>query len=213
MTPFAKRYLCVALGLAAAGLGLSAGGCTAAGFVANAVVPPITKAQYVPPKTQRMLVLVENRENPGMSVAEADCITSYILDDLAAYEVCPLLDAKKLHALRDAQGEKINKLSISQIGKALGARQVLYVDIQRINVGSVQGVPQHGRMDATVRIVDVERSATVWPTTGDSAPISVETPLTQDIDGRLAAAIREALLRSAALSVSRLYHDTNRDQI
>jgi hypothetical protein len=190
-----------------AGLGglLSLGGCALFGFAAQALFPPKINAQYEPPKAAPMLILVENRQNPGMSVAESDELTSYIADDLNAYEVCPVVDRTKLQALRDQQEKSADKMSISEIGKAVGAQQVLYVDLRRSSIGNVEGVPLHGRLDIAVHIVDVKSGRTTFPKTSTEAyAMTFETPLTAG--GNDPALIRQALLGNAGTSIGRLFH-------
>lgn len=183
------------------------GGCNIVGFVASAV-PQKIEAKYVPPKTP-MLVLVENQQNPGMAIAEADQLTGFICDELAAYEVAPLVEQKKLTKLRDSN-ENANRMTISQIGKAVGAEQVLYVDLRRLNVSGMRdGIPSHGRIEAVVRVVDVKTGKTVFPAMGQSGwPISMETPMAalgqRDVNED---AIRESLLFSAGTAIGRLFHD------
>lgn len=183
------------------------GGCNIVGYVASAV-PQTVDARYEPPKTP-MLVLVENRQNPGMAIPEADQLTGFIIDDLVTYEVAPLVEQKKLYKLRDNEKD-IDKMTISQIGKAVGAEQVLYVDLQRLNVGGQEeGIPTHGRLEAVVQIVDVKSGKTTFPAMGQGGwPVSFETPMASlGMSRQNPEAVRESLLRTAGTSISRLFHD------
>jgi len=182
------------------------GGCNVIGYGLSAI-PQKIEAQYTPPKTP-ILVLVENQQNPGMTVDEGDELTGYILDELATYEVAPLVEMKKLQDLRDS-GTNVDKMTISQIGKAVGAEQVLYVDLRRVNVGeAVEGIPLHGRLDATVRIVEVKTGRTSFPVSGSGTwPVTFETPITQDTSRANPRTIRESLLRAAGTTIGQLFHD------
>jgi hypothetical protein len=197
------RIVCVA---ALAAMPLLAG-CNLVGLAASAI-PQTIDARYTPPKAP-MLVLVENRQNPGMAIPESDQLTAFIIDDLSTYKVAPLVDQKKLYKLRDNE-RNIDKMTISEIGKAVGAEQVLYVDLQRFNVGGLeQGIPVHGRIDATVRVVNVKSGNTTFPAMGQGSwPISYETPMASlEMSRQNVEAVRESLLRTAGTSIGRLFHD------
>ncbi len=187
-------------------MSLFSGGCALFGLIAYTLTPPTVDARYEPPKTP-MLVLVENRQNPGMFVAEADELTSYIIDDLAAYKVGPIVDRQKLEALRDSRND-ISKLTISQVGREVGAKQVLYVDLRRINIGrTIEGVPTHGRIDAMVHVVDVDSGRTTFPQIGEAWPIDYETSLAHDVNGPDPTLVRSALTRATGTTIGRLFHD------
>jgi hypothetical protein len=190
---------------ALAGL-LALGGCNIVAFGLSSL-PQKAEARYKPPATP-MLVLVENQRNPGIAMVEADQLTAFIMDDLAAYKVAPLIELKKLCELRDRE-KNIDKMTITQIGSAAGAHQVLYVDLQRFNIGGVEeGIPMQARVDVTVRLVDVKTSATTFPAMGQGNwPISLETPITANLSRTNPDAVRESLLRSAGTAIGRLFHD------
>lgn len=190
--------------LASAACMLLVGGCVYAGFAAAVLDPPKVEALYVPPQTP-MLILVENRENPEMSVVQSDEIISYIMDDLVAYKVCPLVDRKKFEQLRDRNEKDLSKMTISEIGKAVGADQVLYVDVKRSSVGGIEGVPVHGRIDIAMRVVDVKTGNTMFPKpmVGEHQ-MSFETSMTSG--GTDQVEMRRALAASAGTGVGRVLH-------
>ncbi len=201
-----RRLLLTIVCLAALPALLLLVGCNVIAFAAGAV-PQKVSARYEPPKTP-MLVLVENRQNPGTMVTEADQLTLFIMDDLATYKVAPLIELKKLYELRDNE-KNIDKMTISQIGKAVGAQQVLYVDLQRLNVSEDEGgVPVHSRLEATVHMVDVKTGTTTFPAMGQANwPINMETPITSMGNRANSDAVRESLLGSVGTSIGRLFHD------
>lgn len=183
------------------------GGCTTVGYVLSSI-PQTVDAQYKPPQTP-MLVLVENRHNPDTTIAEADQLTGFIIDELATYKVAPIVDQKKLYKLRDTE-KNINKMTISEIGKAVGAEQVLYVDLQQLNVGGMkEGIPVHGRLNAAVHIVDVKTGKTSFPAMSQGSwPVNFETPMASlEMTGQNEEAVRESLLATAGTSIGRLFHD------
>lgn len=186
-------------------LPLASGGCQALGLGAYLLSPPKQKAAYEPPKTP-MLVLVENRQNPGMFLYASDQLTSYIIDDLVTYEVCPVIPQEKLQQVIDAS-PKAEAMTISEIGKAAGASQVLYVDVRKVSVGAIAGIPTSGRAEARVHIVDVATGKTTFPQTGDGFPVYFETPVADDAKSSDTSAVRDAMLRAAGTNIGRLFHD------
>lgn len=200
-----RRIVLSIVCLAALATGLMLVGCNIIGLAASAV-PQTIDAKYTPPKTP-MLVLVENRQNPGAMISEADQLAGFIMDELATYKVAPLIDLKKLYGLRDNE-KNIDKMTITQIGKAVGAQQVLYVDLQRLSVNDADGgLPMHSRLDAAVHLVDVRTGTTTFPAMGQpSWPISLETPITVMANNTNREAVREDLLRSTGTEIGRLFH-------
>jgi hypothetical protein len=186
-------------------LALVSGGCQVLGAAAYVVTPPKIKAQYVPPKTP-MVVLVENRQNPGMYVYSSDQLTGYIIDDLKTYEVCPLIPDEKLRQFMDST-PSTSKMTISQIGKAVGASQVLYVDLRHVSVGGIVGVPAAARAEAGVRVVDVATGKTMFPQTGEAYPISFQSEISQDATQQDMTQVRDAMAREAGADIARLFHD------
>ena len=186
-------------------IAVMSGGCAFFGLAAHAVIPEKIEAQYEPPKTP-MLVLVENQANPEMLVAESEQLAKFIIDDLVTYEVAPIVDTKKLQQLRDTEPQ-MQKLTISEIGRRLGAKQVLYVNVVRMSVGEIEGVPLHGKIETLVHMVDVDSGRTKFPSMGESWPVGYETPLTRDYSKAGPASVREGLLRTAGTTIGRLFHD------
>lgn len=203
----ARRILCDIICLA----GLLAlpvlSGCNYVGFILSSL-PKTVDARYTPPKTP-MLILVEHQKNAGMLLSESDELTAFIWDDLTAYKAAPLIDPKKLYELRDREKD-VDKMTITQIGKAVGAEQVLYVDLLQLSVGGAQeGIPVHGRIEAVVRVVDVTTGKTMFPAMGQSGwPVSLETPITtSNVSNRDPVAVQRTLLGSAGTAIGRLLHD------
>lgn len=206
---FRARSLCVATLLSLATLAI--GGCDILGtgaVVADSLFPPRVDPQYVPLKTETMLVLVENRQNPGMVLPESDQLTGFICADLTAQNVCNVIPQAKLEELRDKDPDALKKMSITEIGKALGAQQVLYVDVVRVDTSVVAGTTTNGRVDMQVHVVDVPSGKTAWPVApAVPAPVSFQTHLTQQVPADRIVLFHEQLMRGAATSVSRLFYE------
>lgn len=166
--------------------------------------PPID-AKYVPPKTP-LLVLVENYRLGGGF--EGDQLARYIQADLQDNKVAPLVDLDKLYRLKDSDPAAYDAMTIQQVGKAVGASQVLYVDLQKFTVDSPEGSEQlKGTIIAQVRMVDVATGFTAWPREHrEGETVSAQTPyMHQDgsIDERQ---VRQELSQTIALQISRLFY-------
>lgn len=184
---------------------LAAGaGCQLFGLAAYTVLPRTVKQEYTPPKTP-MLVLVESARDPGMLVPEAEHLTACIVDDLEAFEVAPMVDWRGLQKMREADPD-MPKRSISEIGKKMGAQQVLYVDLSRAYFGAAEGLEVRGKVEARVRVVDVATGKRVYPITAESRQILVETPLSRDFRDTDVVAVQQELLQATGITIGRLFH-------
>src|SRR5580704_982568 len=85
---------------------VAAGGCQALAAALDKTGDPTEPAKYSPNK-DNMLVLAE---------------------DLIAHKVAPIINPDRLTALRDEHREAYRKMQIAEVGKSLGAAQVLYVN-------------------------------------------------------------------------------------
>ena len=182
-----------------------AGGCQLFGMGAYLAMPEKVKAEYKPPKTP-MLVLVENRRDPGVLVPEAESLMAFVVDDLNAYEVAPQVDWRGLQKLRDNDPEMPNR-TISEIGQAMGAQQVLYVDLVEATLGPGPGANVAGRVEARVRVVDVATGKRMYPTSSESRAIMLETPLSHEFRDVDVVGIKQDLLKAAGVQIGSLFHD------
>jgi len=180
-------------------------GCQLGGLIASKVAPRTVMPLYTPPPDQPLLVLVESRQNPGLGVPDGEMLTGYIIDDLKTYNVAPIIDFRELQRIRDENSD-FSQWSISQIGQAAGARQVLYVDIRRLTLFDTVGVEYQGQLEAMVRMIDVETGRVMFPAKEDGWPIAVETPLTRVFHSPDLAGVRRQLLGAAGLQIGRLFH-------
>lgn len=187
---------------------LPAGGCQVIGAGAYVLTgPPSVPAQYVPVK-EPMLILVENYSNPSLHQMEADQLTHCICTDLKANEVAPLIEMEKLREVRDKMGERMRRMTIPQIGQAVGAKQVLYVNIRRADVQELSGGSCSGKMDLRVRLVDVAGGTTRWPKDAeDGHPVTVETPVVMQGESAAADALKSQMIQDAGQQIARLFYE------
>ena len=191
----------------AAGLTLQAwcsAGCTTAGALAHKFVgPPPVPAMYKPAR-EPMLVLVEHYRNPSAVVVDAQRLSGVIGEQLRRYDIAPVVDPGKLEAVRADPGYA--EMSIPAVGRAAGAKQVLYVNVRRIAVEStVGGETIKGAADLTVRVVDCATGNNRWPIDAGGHPISVATPWLARGEGANESTLREQMGRSAADAIGKLF--------
>jgi len=142
---------------------LMTAGCTVLGVTAYKVVgPPAVPAKYVPEK-KPMLVLVEHFQRQSTSRANADSLARYISDQLEAHNVAPLVPFETLSNFRDSRSD-FSTMSITAIGQAVEAEQVLYVQIVKAEVLPVAGgAGMQGETQVRVKVVNVASGETMWP--------------------------------------------------
>src|SRR5262249_7294049 len=126
------------------------GGCGAVGVAAYKLSPPPTiEAQYVLPRVPT-LVMVENYHDAAATRADAETLSRFIYEDLRAarieskeqhkqIELAPLVDWKKIYDLRSQEPDRFNTMKITDIGRELGAEQVIYVDLIYSEVQEMMG--------------------------------------------------------------------------
>jgi hypothetical protein len=145
------------------------GGCDALGVAAYKLHgPPKVPAKYVP-RQAPTLVLVENYQHQSSAAAHADILAQLLATTFTDKKIAPMVPQEKLVELRDARGEAFKKMSISAIGREVGAAQVVYVQLRRSDVtplsgGAGGGDALGGQADATVKVIDVASGDTMWPT-------------------------------------------------
>ncbi len=187
---------------------LPASGCTAASALQYKIAgPPAVDAQYVPAK-EPMLVLVENYRASAGGYSDAEMLARHLVIELKQHKVAPVIPMEALYALRTNKGEPYRKMSMAAVGREVGARQVLYVDVQQSSIGATPGSELiKGRVAVQVRVVDVETGATRWPTEAtEGIPLAYETPLPRADENATEAIIRQRMHANMAIRIARLFY-------
>ena len=187
-------------------------GCNVIGAVAGKVAPePNIPAQFAPAK-EPTLVLVENYHNPASMRLESDALARHLSEELSLREVAPVVEPGKAAAYRQAQGAAYRKMPLDAIGKAVGARQVIYVDLERFDVTRALASEMFGgRAEARVRVVD-DAGELLWPI--DSAggyPVSVKVEPQRVKPGVGDSAVRQQLHARLADRLAKLFYNWSAD--
>src|SRR5207302_8819640 len=81
-----------------------------------------------PPK-EPLLVMVENFRRPSAALTDSDLLARYIERELTDHDVVPIVAGSKVYELKTQRPEDFRKMSVAQIGREVGARQILHVDL------------------------------------------------------------------------------------
>jgi hypothetical protein len=152
---------------ALAGVALStASGCIhmAAGMAEVMVPKEKQPAEFKVPPDKTMLVFPDDRLNPiaysPIKRALAERINATFAEEKVAANI---ISYDKLLDLRDTDRD-FNSLSVSTVGKKLGADYVLYISLEEFKLkDSPADTLWHGRFGGKIRVVDVAKRARVWP--------------------------------------------------
>ncbi|HEX8522562.1 MAG TPA: hypothetical protein VF669_09925, partial [Tepidisphaeraceae bacterium] len=116
------------------------------------------------PQPQPLVVLVEDYHR-STALTDDEMISRVIEDQIKARVKAPLVDSAKVRELRMSSGEKFKTLSVADVGRQVGAAQVIWVDVIDRNFESLLGGEQlRGDVAARVKVVDARNGETLWPT-------------------------------------------------
>ena len=212
-----------------------AGGCTAVGAMAYKFSPPPTiPAQYTPAR-EPMVVFVQRSRNPSDVQLDADRIARFVTDDLRSHGVGgPMIDSNLLVAARPQRtGTSVwaaaqrttttgpagpgngGPVTVADLGRAVGAAQVLYVDLTDFNVERAMASEMiKGEVDASVWVIDAHTGQVRWPTdTSQGFAISVPTPYMHPGEKLDETVLREQMAQAIAGRIARLFYSWNSEQM
>ena len=185
---------------------LCAGGCNMVGFAAARVVGQWTPAAYVPAKDQPMVVIAEGRSAGAMMTVDSDQLARYVSDELSRYEIAPMIDPAAVMDLRSKNPAAFEKMRISEIGKLVGAKQVLHVMLVESAVQATVDEVMRGKAEARVKVVDVATADLRFPSdSSQGQPVNAKTEAVDARDGATPSSVRQALHRELAIQIVRLF--------
>src|SRR5690606_2050106 len=141
-----------------------------------AMGPPRQDAMFVPPN-KPTLILVENYKAPSAVAMDADRLAMLVARELQAHQVAPIVDPAHLSALRERRGSDFKNMRISEIGQAVQADQVIYINLLKSDVEQTAGLLKTS-ISVRVKVVDAHTGQTLWPTdSAEGHPIAHESPM------------------------------------
>ena len=208
MRGYMVSVLALGLGITLAGVG---GGCAAVGVAAYMLEPPKKSVAKYTPTTRPMAVVVENARQKGSAGLIRDQMSGFLVAELREHKVAEMIENHRVYDLRYADVKAFRAMSVDEIGRRVGADQVLYIDLVQADVADVtEGTMMRGSLIAMVRLVDSKSGEVLWPEASEEGfALVVETPLQTQMDRTNVEAMREGLARSAAGTIAKLFYTYN----
>jgi hypothetical protein len=186
------------------------GGCNVVGYAAHAVSGPPTVPAAYPLGNKPTVVLAEKFDNPGNAAFDAEPMARFITDELKAHNAAPMIDPAKVDSLRQSRGPAAYRaMTIAAVGNAVGAEQVIYVNILRSELEAAEGTDTvRGSGEILVKVIDARTGATLWPTDAEAGkPVSTQTRLyRQGESAGLDASIRTETRLDLAARAARFFY-------
>lgn len=196
-------------------IGATVTGCAAAAALTYAVTPPPTEpAKYKLEKTP-VVVLVENYRNPAEFEVPAQRLEGDISRMLTENKAGRIVEAQKVMNVTSDKTADGRKLDIAAIGRRVGAKQVIYVNLVQFSVDlPIGGQTITGRAEAMVKVVEVDSGKTLWPRdTSDGRQVRTETTYAPGADSSNPAAVQEQLYQKLGDQITKLFYDAQVDTI
>lgn len=194
-----------------AALALLAGvsGCVVPGAIAYKLFGPTPiPPRYKVPKQQPLLVLVENAHSGSVALPETDALAGVLFEDLKEHQVAPMIDPTLIHDLRDRDPVKFGKMSISDIGRALGARQVLYVNVHTMDIEQPPASELvRVKLSLKIRMIDTTTASTIWPEAGDDESFDRETSWKRIESTTSRSTLNQDILRESGVALARWFYE------
>jgi hypothetical protein len=195
-------------------LALTSGGCNVIGYAAQTVAgSDKVDAVYALPK-RSTVVVAEKYSNPSEAVFDDEPLASFVSDELRAHNAAvTLVPPERVYTMRKGSGvEKWRAMTIDAVGRAVGAEQVLYVNIKSLSVQVAPGSEMmKGQSDVRVWLVDSASGATVWPAdASDGWPVGTQTTMYRREEGATESSVRTDLLRQTADRIAKLFYSYER---
>jgi hypothetical protein len=195
--------LCVSLLLG----GVSSGCVAIAAIASKASPPPTVPAEYKPAR-QLTLVLVESYANPDLYEVESERIARDVTDAFVEHKSFPVVPAQKLMEYKANKGSEFSKMNVRDIAAALGAKQVIYVNLRTFTADPAIGSETtRGEAAAHVTLVDADTGHTLWPRdSSEGREISYKTPALSE-EGASRASVQQQLYQHMSEQIVRLFSD------
>jgi hypothetical protein len=207
------NWLRIARYVLAAGAVSTLTACGLAGVAASRTTGNSVGAQYVPNKTDTMLILVESYGLSLDSGIETEHMTLVLRKTFEDGKIASLVDPQALERLKDAGPQQYTPMTIADIGRRVGARQVLYVNIWRSEIVKPTGSGQmRGHMNAVVKIVDSASGDTRWPSDAPSEAVEITTDWTPEKADKTEDDLRAQMADQMAADIGKLFQNYHPDQ-
>jgi hypothetical protein len=201
---------CVVIGL----LLTCVAGCNVIGVLASkGAGEQKAPAVYKLPKLET-LVFVESFQNPDLYNIQGQQLTANIVDKLTEEKVAPIVSNAKLDDLRAKDRTAFAKMDIPSIARAVGAKQVIYVNLARFSTDiPIAGTQYSGKGEVRVKVFDAQTGRMLWPPdSSDGRQISYESKSEENVDPRNSSQIQDQICRHLSNRVAELFYDSVPDE-
>jgi len=181
--------------------------CNVLGFVADKSDMGKDRSALYTLSKESTVVIAENWRSPTGTEMDAEEIERGVFDNLRSQNIGTQINPSELLDLKTQRAD-FASLSIAQIGKLVGARQIIYVNLTDTSLVGAEGSDAYtGKATARVKVVDANTGETRWPTdNADGFPVNVSTTLAMARDSADKTALREKLLQATADRISQLFY-------
>lgn len=189
----------------------ASGGCAVAGAIAAKTIGDIPDpAKYKLPN-EPVLVVVENYNHPAELQAPADQLAEMLSQELSDLKMVPVVEQTKLTALRTARPKEFAQMKITDLGKEVGAQQIIYVDLRECQVYRTAGSDAlQAKVEAYVKVVDVATGQTKYPVAGEIEPFKKEGNFTPEENNLTPLAVRNELVEDLSGDILKLFIEKKR---
>jgi len=190
-------------------LGSAVGGCAFIAWTVAAFAPPKSvPAAYKLDSDGKVLVLVDDMGKPvryeQIKRLLTEEINRLLIDNKAAAKVVAYEDVFRLAASRT----NFNSMGVSNVARALGAKQVVYVYLEEFSLKEDPNISLwQGKLGVLVRVVDIDGKVR-WPTDSPSGhrPPAASTPQVDDPSPTYGRTVAEELAKSMSLRIAQLFY-------
>jgi hypothetical protein len=167
---------------------------------------PKNPAQYTPARTP-MLVLVENFEHQSMATVQAEQLSRFLANEIQLHDVAPVVNPEQLQELKDSRPKEFPTMSVSAVAQALGAQQVLYVQLTTADVTPLSGGDGFtGSSTVSVKLIDAATGNTLWPNDQSGYGVSSKTQVDSPQGARDPQEVHRRLNADLADKIARLFY-------
>lgn len=198
----ATSTVCCALVMLLSGCALSV-----VDLTATMIGPPPVQAEFVPQR-KPMVVLVIDPPDPTGAIGDAEPIATELERTIRDHNVAPIVESSRVSSLRSRSPVQYAMMTPAQIGRAVGAEQILRVAIMRSSLDSGASADMlKGQIAASVTLLDTGSGAVLFPTDGAAAAtITYATPMLRIGDEVNAATVRQNMCTGLADRIAKLFY-------
>lgn len=178
--------------------------------------PPKEPARYELPR-RKTVVYVDDRANrmtrAALRTAVGEEVGTLILQQALVPEVVSTKDAVAYARRADSSDKQV---SIRRIGEAVGAEQVIYIDVDEYRISADGATPRPAAI-VNVKVIDVGSGARLWPDGTDEGERMVVRTREQSLELYNSSAgrrrVEDALAKQVAEDVSKLFYEHEKREL